>query len=289
MRAGAKVVATFRPASPTLPFENRFRCVLSGPRGVGNMLGMLNARVNTILVSLWVDIASVGQFAAATKIMEIGLIIPYLFAQLLISRFAYSFNTQGNRDPNSFGAWFQVLFALVMPTCVGFWVFAGLIMEVLFGKGFGNAAWVLRILLIYLVIESADVAMSFMLRAAHRQREDVSRFAVNPLTNIAVNLLLLPTMGTIGAVIGRVSGVAASAILRHLLIARELSGVKWLQFALKPALISIGVGLVCYFLLDVNPSIWWLFFYAAVTAALLRISSCLAPATIKDMMSFPSS
>ncbi len=256
--------------------------------GVGNMLGMLNARVNTILVSLWVDIASVGQFAAATKIMEIGLIIPYLFAQLLISRFAYSFSTQGNRDPNSFGAWFQVLFALVMPTCIGFWVFAGLIMEVLFGNGFGNAAWVLRILLIYLVLESADVAMSFMLRAAHRQREDVSRFAINPLVNIAVTLLLLPTLGTIGAAIGRVTGVAASAILRHLLIARELTGVKWLKFALKPALISIGVGLVCYFLLEVNQSVWWLFFYAAVTAGLLRISSCLAPATIKDMMSSPS-
>ncbi len=256
--------------------------------GLGNMLGMLSMRINTIMTSLWVDIASVGHFAAATKIMEIGQIIPSLFAQLLMSRFSHSFNTQGNLDPNRFGAWFQVLFALALPTCVGFWVFSGLIMEMLFGKGFGNAAWVLRILMIYLVIESADAAMSGILRAAHKQREDVSRFALNPLANIVVNLLLLPTLGTIGAAIGRVSGACASATLRHRLMARELTGVKWLKFALKPALISIGVGAVCYFLLEANQSIWLLFFYAAVTAGLLKISSCLAPATIKDMMSSPS-
>ncbi|MGH6842585.1 MAG: oligosaccharide flippase family protein, partial [Methylocella sp.] len=37
--------------------------------GIGSMLGMLTMRINTIMVSAWVDIASVGHFAAATKIM----------------------------------------------------------------------------------------------------------------------------------------------------------------------------------------------------------------------------
>src|SRR5262245_40471617 len=141
-------------------------------------------------------------------------------AQHVEIRFAYSFNTQGNRDPNQFGAWFQVLFAFLVPICVGIWVFAGPILETLFGTGFGSAVWVLRILLIYLVIESADAVMVAILRAA-----DIRRFAVNPLTNILVNLLLLPTLGTIGAAIGRVSGVGASATLRHLLITRKLTGV----------------------------------------------------------------
>src|SRR5262245_21292358 len=128
-------------------------------------------------------------------------------AQHVEIRFAYSFNTQGNRDPNQFGAWFQVLFAFLVPICVGICVFAGPILETLFGTGFGSAVWVLRILLIYWVIESADGVMAAILRAAHWQQEDVRRFAVNPLTNILVNLLLLPSLGTIGVAIGRVSGV----------------------------------------------------------------------------------
>jgi O-antigen/teichoic acid export membrane protein len=257
--------------------------------GIGNMLGMLTMRINTIMASVWVDIAAVGHFAAATKIMEIGLIIPNLFVQLLMTRFAYSFNTQGNRDPNQFGAWLQILFAFVVPICVGLWVFAGPILDTLFGNGFGSAVWVLRILLIYLVIESADAVMSVILRAAHRQREDVSRFAANPLTNIAVNLLLLPSLGTIGAAIGRVSGVGASATLRHLFMTRELIGVKWFRFALKPAVISVGVGSICYFLLNGNRPAWVLLFYVATTAVLLRIAAGFTLSAIKEMMSFPSS
>jgi hypothetical protein len=41
-----------------------------------------------------------------------------------------------------------------------------------------------------------------ILIAAHRQREDVSRLASNPVTNIAPTLALLPTMGIMGAAIG---------------------------------------------------------------------------------------
>jgi O-antigen/teichoic acid export membrane protein len=129
--------------------------------------------------------------------------------------------------------------------------------------------------------------MSVILQAAHRQREDVSRFAFNPLTNIVLNLVLLPTLGTIGAAIGRVGGVGASATLRYLFIARELTRVNWFRFALKPALISLGVGSVCYALLDVSRPAWLLLFYVAATAVLLRISSAFSPSVIKDIMSSP--
>ncbi|HEY8032461.1 MAG TPA: flippase [Methylocella sp.] len=257
--------------------------------GIGSMLGMLTMRINTIMVSGWVDIAAVGYYAAATKIMEIGLIVPNLFAQLLMTRIAYSFNKQGDRDPNRFGAWYQVLFAFVVPACVGVWVFAGPILEILFGTGFGSALWILRILMIYLAIESVDTEMSVILQAAHRQREDVHRLAFNPLTNIVLNLVLLPAFGPIGAAFGRVGGVATSATLRYRLIARKLTPVNWFRLALKPALISIGVGSVCYALRDAVHPVWLMLLYAAVTAALLRLSSCFSPAVIKDMMSFPSS
>ena len=257
--------------------------------GIGNMLGMLTMRVNMIMVSVWMNIETVGHFAAATKIMEIGLIGPYMFAQLLTSRIAHRFNTQGDRDPNRFGAWYEVLFALVLPVCVGVWVFAEPILETLFGTGFGNAVWILRILMIYLAIESADCLMSAILKAAHRQRADVGCLALNALTNIVLNLAMLPTLGTIGAAIGRVGGGAASAILRHRLIARKMTGVNWFRFALKPALISMGAGSICYALHDVSHPAWLLLFYASATAVLLVISSSLSPSTIKDMMSIPSS
>jgi hypothetical protein len=48
--------------------------------------------------------------------------------------------------------------------------------------------WVRGILRIYLVMESAGAQMSVILKAARRQRANVSRLAFNPMTNIALNL-----------------------------------------------------------------------------------------------------
>jgi O-antigen/teichoic acid export membrane protein len=292
--ASASITQTllFRRVFPVRPSFNLDFLILTARTvftfGMGSMIGMLGRRINTIMVSVWVDIAAVGHFAAATKIMEIGLIVPDLLAQLLMTRIAFSFNTEGNRDPNRFGAWYQLMFVLVMPICVSGWVFSGLILQTLFGAAFVGAAWILRISMIYLVLEAADNMMSVTLQAAHRQRQDVSRLAFNPAVNIVLNLVLLPILGPIGAALGRVGGVATSAILRHLLIARVLTRMNWLSFALKPALISVGMGWICYLLLDVYPAPWVLVFYAAATGVLLRISSAFSPAAIKDMMSFPS-
>jgi O-antigen/teichoic acid export membrane protein len=256
--------------------------------GIGNMLGMLSLRINVIMVSLWADITTVGHYAAATKIMEIGLIISQVFAPLLLSRMAHNFSAKGNRDPNCFGAWYEVLFAVVVPLCVGVWVFAELILETLFGTAFGDALWILRILMIYVVTETADIVMSVILKAAHRQRQDSFCLAFNPLTNIVLNLALLPVLGPIGAAIGRVAGGCVSTTLRHLLIAQVLTPVNWFHFARKPALINLIAGLVCFLLLDVERPAWLLLFYTAVSLVSLWISSSFSFSTIKDMMSFPS-
>jgi O-antigen/teichoic acid export membrane protein len=287
--SGVQLLRQVLPVWPNLNSHLLFktaRTVLTF--GIGNMVGMLSLRINVIMVSFWADITTVGHYAAATKIMEIGLIVSQVFAPLLMSRMAYDFSVKGNRDPNRFGAWYEVLFAVMVPPCVGVWVFAGLILETLFGTAFGDAVWILRILMIYVLTETADIVMSSILKAAHRQRQDAFCLALNLLTNIALNLALLPVLGPIGAAIGRVAGGFVSTTLRHLLIARVLTRVNWLHFARKPAVVSLIAGLVCFSLLDVERPAWLLLFYTIVSLVSLWVSSSFSLSTIKDMMSFPS-
>jgi O-antigen/teichoic acid export membrane protein len=201
---------------------------------------------------------------------------------------AYSFNTQAVRDPNQFGAWYRLLFALVVPTCVGVWVFAGTILTMLFGPDFQEAAWVLRILMFYVLIETMDSKMSIILKVVHRQRQDLARLAFNPLINIVLGVLLLPVLGITGAAMGRVGGVAVSATLRYQLIARVLTRVQWFRFAAKPVVISLGVGVVCYGLSNLCRPMWLMVFYAVATGLLLQVAAGLSLATVKDMVSLPS-
>jgi O-antigen/teichoic acid export membrane protein len=256
--------------------------------GIGNLIGVTMIRVNMIMVSLWVGVESLGHFAAATKIMEVGLIGPQLFSQLLLTRIAYSFTSNGDRDPNRFGAWYEFLFALAVPLGVGLWVFAGLILETLFGAAFADAVWILRILTIFMMIETADTVMSVILKAANRQREDVICLGFNLLINVVLNLTLLPILGPIGSAIGRAAGAGVSAVPRYYLIARILTPVNWIRFAHKPALVSVGVGSICYLLLGEMHPVWLLLFYAAAVPILLKAWSSFSFSTLKDMMSFPS-
>jgi len=287
--AGFQLFRQFLPVRP--PFDPRMLFQTARPVvifGIGNMLGMLSLRINVIMVSLWADITTVGHYAAATKIMEITLVISNMFGPLLLSRMAYNFSAKGNRDPNSFGAWYEILFAMIIPLCVAVWVFAGFILTTLFGSAFGNAVWVLRLLMVYVLTETADILMSVILIAANRQRQDAVCLASNLLTNIVLNLALLPVLGPVGSAIGKVAGGGVSTILRHLLISRLLSPVNWLRFARKPAQISLVAGAVCFSLLDVERPIWLLLFYTSVCLASLWIFSSFSFATIKDMMRFPS-
>lgn len=252
--------------------------------GLGNLLGMLTMRINTIMLSAWADIATVGQFAAATKIMEIGLIPPNLFAQLLMTRIAHSFNRQGERDPNRFKPWLRLLFAGILPICVGGFVFAQPILELLFGRSFGEASWVLRILMGYLLLESMDAVMGVILKAAHMQREDAKCLAFNPLCNILVNLALLPTLGVLGAAIGRLAGVVASTFSRNRAISSALAPIDWLSIAAKPAAISVGVGVV-FGAMDHGRPILEALGFSVASALLMVFSSAFSIGAVKDMMS----
>lgn len=292
--ASASVVVTllFRSVFPALPpldlsvLMKTARTVFAF--GVGTVLGVLSMRINLIMVSLWLSIETVGHYAAAAKLMEFCLIGPAMFAQLLLTRVAHSFVMRSDRDPNRFAPWFEVLFALVLPICVGIWVFAGPILETLFGKPFGDGLWILRVLMIFVLTESADVTMSAILKAANRQRQDAFFVGLNLLVNVALSLMLLPVLGAIGAAIGRVCGGAASATTRHLLIGKVLTELDWLRCGWKPALISFGAGSICYLLLGVEPPAWLMLFYVLSVAALLKLSSGFSFAAVKDIMSVPS-
>ena len=84
----------------------------------------------------------------------------------------------------------------------------------LFDSTFGDAVWLLKILMIYVLTETADILMSVILIAANRQRQDAVCLASNLLTNIVLkNLALLPVFGPIGSAIGRVAGGGVSTIL----------------------------------------------------------------------------
>jgi O-antigen/teichoic acid export membrane protein len=210
--------------------------------GAGNVLGVISVRLNTIMVSIWGDMAMVGYFSAAVKVLDIALVLPNLLAQMLMSPMARFLDRQDHYRLDRFHVAFRAIFWVTMPLGIGVIIFAETVIGILFGSEFGGSVWMLRLLMVYFMMEVADVLMSLIMRAAHRERTDVRLYAINPAINVALNLVLIPSLGGIGAAIGKVAGIIVSVALRYRYIARRLARVRWLDFAIRPVLSSAMIG-----------------------------------------------
>lgn len=207
-------VARLRPVFDAKFFREFLSSLL--PFALSNMLGTLSVRINLILLSVWATIASVGLYAAASKILELVLIIPAVFAQTLLPRLARSFAQQRTweiRESLATSLIWMLGFVVVLGG--GIAVFAPFLLKVLFGPEFAEASNILRILMLFLIIESIDTIMSVTLKAAGREKLDVRLFTANVVTNISASLLLIPGWGGLGCGVAKVLGGLASSTLRY--------------------------------------------------------------------------
>ena len=253
--SGAKLVSSSlslywfnRRGMPLAQRFDRDLCrTLMGPIlafGISNALGMLALRINTIMLSFWVPMSVVGQYAAASKILDVALIVPSLCAQLVMPRVAYAFAQRQAHELALFEKAFHAIFAAAVPVGVGVLFYADVIVVWLFGPSFSGAVMPLRILMIYFLIEVAEGLMGMVLKSAHRQNQDVRLYAVNPLLNIAVNVVAIPALGSSGAALAKLAGVMASSTNRYLAISRDLVPVRWFAFAARPLVVSLVAALV---------------------------------------------
>src|SRR4029453_3763527 len=93
------------------------------------------------------------------------------------------------------------------------------------------------------MFEVADALMGVVLKSANRQNQDVRLYAVNPLLNIALNVVAIPLWGSTGAAAAKLAGVLGSSSARYIAISRGLARLHWVEFAARPLLVSVAAGM----------------------------------------------
>jgi O-antigen/teichoic acid export membrane protein len=208
---------------------------------LSNTLGLVSLRVNPIMLSIWGTLSTVGLYAAMSKIMEVMSIVPTMFAHLIVSQFARSFSIKNGQNREYYEVTIHSLFVITVPLGVVVLFFSRPIIEILFGQRFVDSSMILRILAIQFLVESADIIMGMILRVAGHQKADVRIFLTNPVTNITLNLLLIPIFGGVGAALSKLIGVLCSCSLRYMFISKRLVRLNWLHITAKPFLVSLAL------------------------------------------------
>lgn len=256
--------------------------------GVSNALGMLALRINTIMLSFWAPMSVVGHYAAASKVVDVALIVPSLCSQLVMPRVAYAFAQRQAHELALFEKAFHAIFAAAVPLGIGILFFADIVVAWLFGPSFADAVVPLRILMIYFLIEVAEGLMGMVLKSAHRQNQDVRLYAVNPLLNIAVNVIAIPALGSTGAALAKLAGVIASSTNRYLAISRDLVPLRWFEFAARPLMVSVAAGLLLKPFGNVLPDAASIALFAAMTVAALTWTAQFSLTDLNEILSPPT-
>jgi O-antigen/teichoic acid export membrane protein len=222
---------------------------------MSGILGLISIRLNLILLSLFGTLAAVGQFAAASKLLGVLLIIPSVVAQMALPRYAAHFSGGGTGGEARDRTLLSLLFASVFPLAVGVTIFAPLLMSLLFTGEFLPAVPIVRILMLYAVIETADAMMGVTLKAAGHQRDDLRLYSFNPFVNVLLGLASIPAFGGLGAAGAKLAGALCSSLSRYRFIIRRrlplpLSADFWLPIAASAlaGLCLVGLGWDAYFI-----------------------------------------
>jgi len=122
---------------------------------------------------------------------------------------------------------FSALGLAIIPTCVGVALLSMAIVELLYGPEYAASALVLAVLMGMPLVGFYNVGMSQVLNAAGRQ-SSVARIAVTAaIVNVGLNLLLIPSVGLLGA--------AFAAVITEIVTAAAYTRAGWPIVRATPA------------------------------------------------------
>jgi O-antigen/teichoic acid export membrane protein len=219
--------------------------------GAAQCLSLMSYNVDSVLIGVMLGPGPVGLYAAAYKPITAILAAPVTYFQGLFPSFARSFK----EDRPQFSAMvlrslrFTAIFAI--PVGVGGTLLAGPVIELLFGPNYAAAIPVLRLLSWSAVLVTLRGNFRHTLNAAGKQHLDLSCAGVAASLNVALNLVLIPRYGIVGAAWATVSSEVAWFLLARYLFFRHVMVLPILPALWRPLLAGSGMAAVMLLTLQV--------------------------------------
>lgn len=220
------------------------------PLGIAEVLRRLTWQVGKLLLASLGTPVAVGLFSAAYKFLEamspftVNLTLP-LFP--VFSRLAHISSAK------LFDAYEQSLkFLYVMGVPVGVILFAlsDRIVTLCFGVAYREAGQVLRILAPVVILLLPTSVYGYVFTALGRQRLYTGCAAVALLSNIGLDLLLIPFYSYIGAAVGTLVAETVLFLSGLVMLQRLGSALAGMSLIWRPCLAALALGSCCWLAKD---------------------------------------
>jgi polysaccharide transporter, PST family len=170
-------------------------------------------RIDRVLLSHFVDDWSVGIYAVAAKLSELWYIFPVAITSTLFPKIVGA-KMLGKEEYKMrlqllYGvlAWLSIIVAILTT------IFSRYIIQILYGSEYMGAAVVLSIHIWTLLFVSLGLISGHYLIIEKLTKIWLVRAIVGAVTSVALNLILIPRFGAVGAAIATLSAQAVSVVI----------------------------------------------------------------------------
>lgn len=162
--------------------------------------GLVFGRTEILFLEHYTDLTAVGLFAAAVTVAEMAVQLPPLLLSALLPRFSEQHGLGAQDEMHRLYRTMTALIAmLIVPLCFGLAAISPVLVPLLFGAEFADAAAVASVLLIAAAVSSLGVTTFYLLQSIGKTGFLLMSNGVGLVGTIGLGFLLVPHFGLIGA------------------------------------------------------------------------------------------
>ncbi|MDV2482619.1 flippase [Methanoculleus sp. Wushi-C6] len=178
---------------------------------------------DTIMIGHFLAETDVGIYRVALQLTSIATFVTIALHTTLYPKVSY-WGKQGDLASveRALARAFTYSLLLAVPVVAGGWILGERLLYFFYGASFSAGAGALSILLLVQVAQVFMFLQTMCLNALDRPRDSFRVTVIAVAANIALNLLLIPAYGIIGASFATLATMALNAVLAHRALARSI-------------------------------------------------------------------
>lgn len=252
------------------------------PFALAGIFTKIYSSLDVILISKLLSTTAVGIYSVAYKFTYAFQFLPLAFAAALYPSLSSTIEHDKHATAHTFDRAIWYILLIATPIVFGMWLMAPEMVQ-LTGHGYTESSVVLRTLIFVLFPSFLEVPLGALLNASDRQATRMKIMGLAMVINAIIDVLLIPQLGLLGAVIGSLISYSIMALMELWIVSKFLPQFLNRGFFLRTfgtilsGIAMLGVGLVL--------KIWLNWFLVIPCAAIVYLGFLLLTRSItkKDL------
>jgi O-antigen/teichoic acid export membrane protein len=210
------------------------------PFGLAGLFLVIFYKIDTVMLSIMVNMEAVGWYNAAYSLVIALLVIPTAFNSAIFPVMSGFFISSHDYLKIVYEKFLKYMIVISIPIGVGTTLLAGRIILLIFDSQYQNSIIILQILIWSDVLLFLSSPLSRLIESTNRQIFLPKVAGVCMLVNVCLNLLLIPTFSYIGATIATVITQFISLAYQYSIVTKE--GYKIMNHFILGTILKVAIA-----------------------------------------------